>query len=152
MKSRFSDEVVQRLRMPGLRADRIECRGSACEVELSFGAADLEVARETSQFADPPSVVSWVDGGLGSLEHRRDIKDSARPVADLWNTEIRDDGRYATTYIVIFGEDSIDPERYDEFRAMTRQTRNERVEQDQAGGMTNLPRLPNDSEQPHAPR
>jgi hypothetical protein len=116
MSDRFSRERLEAVGLTTMALDEVDCRESACRLEISWADADVEVARKSWKFPErwPDAQIHLTNktGGLATLETRARPKAGETVVPDAWHVRRRDDGRYAVTTVVLFGEEDIDPNKY----------------------------------------
>jgi hypothetical protein len=121
---RFAAEKLKDLGIAGLKVDSTDCRTSTCQIEVSWTLEDLAALEKPGgEYLDPLSLLTWSTGPLAATEYRTKLVPGEMRVPGAWNVRRRSDGRFSTTTVVLFGDDDIDPSRYQERTALRRQAR-----------------------------
>jgi hypothetical protein len=97
IQARFDPEVLQKLRVPGLRVEKVNCRTSSCRLEVSWSLDDLTAAHDRpGQPADPLVLLTSTTGPLAALQSRLVPRPGDMVVPFEWNVVRRLDGRFYT--------------------------------------------------------
>jgi hypothetical protein len=116
LKARFSPDILALLSIPSLRLDEVECRSSSCRIEVSWSDADLEATKNQPEVEqsgpDPLAYLAVKTGQLAQLSSRPRPSFGTEIVPGTHFVRRTSDGRYATTSVLLFGEQDIDPDLY----------------------------------------
>jgi hypothetical protein len=119
VSARFSPDVLRGLGLTTMALDQIDCRQSACRLDISWAEADLEAAKRTrpdeKYWPDPGAHLTLSTGPLASVEGRVRPGIGEVVVPNTWHVRKREDGRYAVTTVLLFGQQDVDPLDYDAF-------------------------------------
>jgi hypothetical protein len=119
LKARFDPERLGALGLTTMTLDAVDCRESICRFSFSWGEPDQATTRKTwpSETRPPDAgvLLTMVTGPFAAVETRLRPQTGEVVVPDSWHLTVRPDGRFATTYIVLFGGEDIDPAQYDAF-------------------------------------
>lgn len=129
---RFDSLIRDRMKLPGLKADTIDCRTSSCRLEVSWDQADAIQAFErsagTGENLDPLSLVNMEFGPLASIEYREPVPTGAVKVPLGWDTYRSEDGRFRTSVVLLMGPGEIDPGDYSSFLQQVAANRQRRID------------------------
>jgi hypothetical protein len=117
LRGRFSEESVKATGMSDFRLDQVECRASACQVEVSWGHGSLDHVASRPRAhelvgGNPMGYYMALTGALGNTSSRNPLLPGDMAVPGMRKTRLRSDGRFATRETVLFGADDIDPDNY----------------------------------------
>jgi hypothetical protein len=116
LNARFSAERLTPLGLTTMKLDEVDCRESSCRLEISWGDADLEAAKNNwkapERWPDAAVYLTTNTGGLAYVETRVRPKLGEVVIPDAWHVSRRPDGRYAVTTVLLFGPEDIDPTKY----------------------------------------
>lgn len=116
LKNRFSAETLERIGLANLRLERVDCRRSSCQVDVSWTGAEqnrpkVTVGTATVPF-DPLSHLKHMTGRLGGIVQRIPPAPGERVISGSYMVKHDEDGRYRTSEVILFEQNDIDPDTY----------------------------------------
>jgi hypothetical protein len=119
LNRRFSKKSFEAIGLKTMTLDKLECRKSSCRLDLSWAHDDTLAAAATrpneASWPDPGAHILYSTGPFAAVEGRIELRPSDRRVPSAWNVRFTDENRYATSSILLFGKEDIDPSTYESY-------------------------------------
>jgi hypothetical protein len=114
LQQRFQ-ELARENGTPGFKVTEVDCRESACRLDMEYQPSDVEAARAAGAL-DPYYLARNKAGGLASFTYLVQAPPEYRKSLDpdAW---VQPDGSIRKKLVLVFGEEDIDPAHYVETTA-----------------------------------